>query len=540
MRWQQQESLRRQTEQQQTLADEQTRQRLNQERPGWLEGIRRQPGAGYKDVDGAHILCDGQGRIRDIQYKTGDVRFRSFEYDENNELRKMIVDSKTKGPQIWNRTATGQWVDQHGRIFDGSMSVDQQTGAFSYHSARDGKTHTYSASGRWDNPADTGARGARRDSDTTPDADKTKPLSREQYEAAIAKNYGKHEITDRQSYKENLWQAAREGKPVVVTFGRSSDPKSAELLDSLKKAEAASGGKAVYMFIDVDKFDPRTGQARDPNSPIGKYARDYIDKEWGTPMTMVFTQRQGEGRTPVIPERPLYHVVGSIDQARLARAIDEAVPLQRKLNVGPGELPPATTDGADAGTTAGDARAARPTTKDVFQYAARYDVAGLEQRMGDLKLDEREAIYRQAIADADKTGDKTAMAQARAMLGLATMRWASDEARYGRIDDARANFRSGIMHIFDAGLKDPDVYRKPDFVAAVMHSGLPGNAARDLIFRGQSKPDWFFPPQPADRQDKAKCAQYFNLALNSLVPDHEEQRTLPQTPRPRVPGPVRR
>lgn len=140
---------------QQHFREEQMRQlaksmsgKVGEERTAWMDKIKSDPKHQVERVDGAQVLRDGRGLIRDIEYKSGDVRYRMFNYDSAGQVREMIVDSKTLGVQDWKRNADGKLTDNLGHVYDGLIELNQQNAVVSLSDARGSRRFT--TAGRWE------------------------------------------------------------------------------------------------------------------------------------------------------------------------------------------------------------------------------------------------------------------------------------------------------------------------------------------------------------------------------------------------------
>lgn len=286
------------------------------------------------------------------------MKYRGFDYDSQGNVSKMTVQSQKFGLQVWTRGQDGQYRDQFNRTATGPMKLDQERGDFTAADQR-GQPHTYTTEGQWrpgtsrpnapqpgpdggqQPPSDgsKGAGGTRGGGDRQPpprtddrqpqppDGADRQPRPQDPVVAeAYDKFYGTKKIIEKEGYKTNLFDAAGQKKPVVMTFYRSGDPGSGEHLNAIALAKHQSNGAAEFMCVDLDKVDP--------NSAIGKYAHEKIAGKYKTPLTMVFTQGKGDEKTPVVPNKPGYYKQGNIDEssfAQLMNGIGKAVDEQNKI-----------------------------------------------------------------------------------------------------------------------------------------------------------------------------------------------------------------
>ncbi|MBX9687382.1 MAG: thioredoxin family protein [Candidatus Obscuribacterales bacterium] len=128
-----------------------------------------------------------------------------------------------------------------------------------------------------------------------------------------------HTVTNKEEYKRALYDAAAAHKPVVMMFGHRNDAESQQVVENSILQAKAIDTRAVFVFVDLDMVDP--------NSPVGKYGQ-YIEQTFGTPMTLVFTQQQGDTQTPVVPEAPSFWQTGHVDAQKLSRGIVQAKQIQ--------------------------------------------------------------------------------------------------------------------------------------------------------------------------------------------------------------------
>lgn len=285
-------------------------------------------------------------------------------------------------------------------------------------------------------------------------------------------------ITDSNSYRDNLFTAAEQQKPVVMVFGRSGDPNNGAVLDAVARVKQQTNGAAEFMYVDLDKVDP--------NSEVGKYAHTEIARKFGTPMVMVFNQKQGEGRTPVIPERPLYWKVGgAADEAGLTEGIRRASEIQKSygpIKTGREKQPDAPPE---------PEKQQKPEPKKLSPAETLLEEANKpfkDQKLGDLfksmKPAERVEACRKAIGFVDAQGDPIRSAQIRATIGLASIQWGHEAAKAGNKDIAEWDYLSGAEYIMSAGVLNRNLYKDVAFVQALRGSNLPGDTANFLIDKG--------------------------------------------------------
>lgn len=565
---QMQAEQRRAQDQQQRAQEAQHRDLLNQ-RAGWCQNIERQPGSSKESIgNNAKALRDGKGNIRDIEYKNGDVRFRSFDYDDKDQPKRMIVDSKSKGTQIWNRTGENTWVDQvSGSRFNGTMQMDQESGVFKFRSSQDGVTRTYSPSGRaglGENSGDDVQRDASRGAgrgersgarpsqgkERADDAEAARPKKTiiddgngrdASLDKAIKNLYGpregsavSREITDRATYKENLWSAAEQRKPVVMTFidsGKSPDGRvDAETKQALKEiheAQKNAKGAAEFMIVDLAKVDPK--------SAVGKYAKDYIGVEpYRTPLTMVFNQSQGRLEAPVAPDAPMHYQMGDTANGRPASAEQRAQQLQAaiaeaaKIQLQPDHeirLPNSRGDRLKENEEQRRLEVEK-LSKDLIEQARQRNA--LEQfdpakTMTGVERSKQYDAYRKAIESADKIQNpevqKEMGGRLRVMLGLTCNQWgagyhaegsalarqAQQESKEGKAAEAAThkreasaklessykNARSGVEWILQGTQVNPDLYRYNSFGKALQNSVMSPAASDMILNRGRQNSAWF-------------------------------------------------
>lgn len=320
------------------------------------------------------------------------------------------------------------------------------------------------------------------------------PANRQAFEAQIDKTFGKqHCITDKDNYRENLFSSAENKKPVVMMFGRGSSAGSPDFMESMARAKQQAGGKADFMYVDLDKVDR--------NSPIGQYARDHIGRDFGTPLVMVFTQKQGEGRTPVIPERPMHYQLGYVDERKLASAISQAAQIQSTRDIKTGrekkqpDAPPVETD-QPVKPEQGDKPAKPATAQDLLKESVKpWDQQKNGELLKGMKPEEQLKLYWDAIKLADEKQNPKLSAQMRAMVGFASIGWGAEADAKGNKEEAQKHYLRGGEYMMSAGALNPDLFKYPNFTERLRNSALPGNAANAIIERGLSTPDakWFYP-----------------------------------------------
>jgi hypothetical protein len=264
------------------------------------------------------------------------------------------------------------------------------------------------------------------------------------------------------------------------------------------------------MYVDLNKVDP--------NSEVGKYARNYIGTQYGTPLTMVFTQKQGEGNTPVIPERPLHWQRGGrLDENALLNGINQAAEIQKgygPIKTGREKQPEPPPEAGDKGSekTPEKSEAKKPATaQDLVAESVK---PWKEQKFGemfkDMSPEQRATLCKDAIELADKQNNARLSAQIRATVGLASIQWGDDASKAGNNELAEKHFLRGSEYIMSAGVYNPDIYKYPGFTEALRQSKLPGEAANFLIDKGLSdanraagaKP-WFFPTEEEGKKPNA-------------------------------------
>jgi hypothetical protein len=491
---------------------EQFRQSVDSQRAQLHADLHRSGGQKEQLTDSANAtgFRDNTGKLRDVQYSGGDVNYRMFRYGRNNEPERqgqpdqVTVSSRTQGTHTWNRQGKDRWVNQSGGVFNGEMYVDQKTGQFSTVDARTGEARTYDGRGWQPNP---NFQPPNRDGSTVPPSDGSRSVrppsdgsrgaqppsdggirqagyeQADGYDKQVEQTFGKERvITDKDKYRDNLFGAAENKKPVVMTFGRGSDPECKAHLEALQKAKEASGGKADFMFVDLDKVDP--------SSKIGEYAA-YIGKDYGTPLTMVFNQKQGERPTPVIPERPIHWQKGPLDTNALSTAVSHAADVQSTREIQTGREKKADNkDGndpySDHGAPKGDGK---PAGGD--NYGDHGAPKGSESPQANIERKQKEAWDQ--IKAADAAGDKVKSAELRAKLGFACFGWGAAAEKAGKAEEAQAHYMRGAEYIMSAGTFNPNLYKDQGFMDALRNSKLPGDAASYIADRGAENPRWFYP-----------------------------------------------
>jgi hypothetical protein len=309
-----------------------------------------------------------------------------------------------------------------------------------------------------------------------------------EYQKQVDKTWTKdHQVTNKDNYKDNLFGAAEKQKPVVMTFGRGSDPNCKQHLEAMEKAKQASGGKAEFTFVDLDKVDP--------NSAIGKYALNHIGKEYGTPLTMVFNQHQGENNR-VIPERPTHYQRGHLDEQKLLQGIDQAAQVQKGREIKTGR------DGSDNTPKPQPDKAQETAQKLVAESLKPWNEQKPDELFKGMEHKDKLKACWNAIELADKQNNPQLSAQVRAMVGFASIKWGGEAAQASNNDLANEHFMRGAEYMLSAGSKNPDIYKYPKFQEALRNSALPGNAADYLLEQGQKNAKWFFPTADEMRNDK--------------------------------------
>lgn len=444
-------------------------QNANAERAQLHQELNRQPGTKHEKIGGMNVIRDGSGNIRDMQYGQGsDARYRMYGYDNNGQLNHMVVDSKSKGGQVWDRVAPNTWVERNSNsTFQGEMMVDQKTGEFSYR-GRDGVTHTYDGK----------------------QFRQFSGMEQGQYDKQVNDLYAKdHQITDKASYKDNLYRAAESKKPVVMTFGRSSDPECQKHLEALAEAKKNSNGAADFQFIDLDKVDP--------NSKHGEYAK-YIQNDYGTPLTMVFTQHQGKPEAPVVPDRPMHWQKGNLDANALVNGVNEAAKIQAERTIDTGREKPKPPEQET------EKPKPKPKPEDVIAESSK---PIKDQRSEDLfkglSRDERFALIQDTLAKVDALKNPKASAQVRATIALGVFGLGNESAAKGKADEAKEFFLEGSEYVMSAGIFNKDIYQYPSF-AQKLHDALPGNAGDALIEKGRENPKWMYPDPAKVEAAKSK------------------------------------
>ena len=349
-------------------------------------------------------------------------------------------------------------------------------------------------------------------------------MNEQAYEQKVESTFTKaHRITDSNNYRENLFSAAENQKPVVMVFGRGTAT-DGPVLDAVARAKQAAGEKADFMYVDLNKVDA--------NSPIGKYAQYIGRPPYGTPMTMVFTQRQNDPakgeteQTPVIPERPLHWQVGSpINEQTLMAGIDRAKTIQESY--GPiktgRERKPDTLPETDEKPKPSENK--EPTSQEIFRESLQPWKDQKANAMFDrVPPEKRSQVISDMIKQADESGVPDVQARVRAVVGLASIHWGNEADKAGRKEDAMAHYMRGCEFLMNAGeiRKDPndaskgttDLYRLPGFQQALRDSKLPGTAANFLIEKGQNDPTWFRPTDAS--QYGQKWEEYMNTLYSQI------------------------
>jgi hypothetical protein len=419
----------------------------------------------------ATALKDSNGNVRDIQYKGGNVATRTCEYDGQGNANRIMATLRSGGMEAWTRQPNGTWQNQRGGVFDGQMSMSKD-GVFSF--TRNGETTSVHPDGRvvkgkaeTDN---TGKEKPKTDAPMAPPAEgETRVTSdspvKESYEQKLEKTFGKANcVEESKGYRDNLFGAAEQKKPVVAVFGRGSDSQSAQVMDAVARAKEQAKDGAHFMYVDLDKVDPA--------SEIGKYAREHIGKDFGTPTTIVFNQKQGEKPYPVVPEKPMHWQKGPLDEAKLNAAVAEAVKIQSTREIKTG-------------------RETKPETKPEGEKP---------KASPDEQIQQKQKEYWEQIKAADAAGDKNKSAELRAKLGFACIGWGAAAEAAGKKDEAEQHFLRGAEYIMSAGTFNPNLYKDQGFIDALKGSKLPGNVANVLAERGAADAKWFYP----SKEEQAK------------------------------------
>ncbi len=283
-----------------------------------------------------------------------------------------------------------------------------------------------------------------------------------------------HRVTDGDNYKEALFDAARQRKPVVLMFGRSSDAATRQIVEnSLKDARDRSGGQAVFVFIDMDEVD------RD--SPPGRYAAGVTEKH-GFPMTLCFTMVPGDAYNPARSEVPTYHQTGPVTSERLHEAISRG-----KAAMALKEFPHVPLSESERPKERMQPRLtlSKETIQHLKPSGFQQDIPESAQIVIEARAkqnDDKRASYElfcRAIACADQSGDSSQKAAARAELGLACIAWGFPE--------------KGFAWVLDAGKIYPDIYRNEKFADRLRHTGLPPATTQLLLQEGQRNATWYEP-----------------------------------------------
>lgn len=474
--------------------------------------------------------------VTQANYAQGDVRSRQYGYDPaSGELNHMVV-QKGRGVEVWNKVGDKQWVDQRGVRFNGDITVDQKTGQVSTCDMR-GNCRTYNGrqwvngGQRVDDGTETdnygpdkngGIRGGDRNGGTRggdgqirEDGRRQPVESQADYDRRVEQTFGKPKcITDKDNYRENLFSAAENKKPVVMTFGSGSDPEFAKHCEAVKRAKDALGGKAEYMFVDLDKVDP--------NSAIGKYAIEHIAGRFGnpptyttggfgTPLTMVFNQKQGEDpRRPVIPEKPTYWKKGTIDdEGRFASAIDAAYNEQLKRDIKTGRE---RRGEVDRPVPPPEQEQKPVTPKEVVNEALKpFDQQRPGELMKGLSREQQRDLMKEAIVQAKQIGDPVLRGRVHAMVAFTEIGWAEQAAKDGATQQAENHYVAAAQYLMVAGSFYPDLF-KNSCADAMRKSSLPGETAEFLIQKGNEIPPggtapdgkWFERHQPEVRDNNAR------------------------------------
>lgn len=323
-----------------------------------------------------------------------------------------------------------------------------------------------------------------------------KPYEKGEYQKQVDKTWSKdHQVTNADNYRDNLFGAAEKRKPVVMTFGRSSDPACRQHLEAAEKAKKLAGDKAEFVFVDLDKVDP--------NSAIGKYAHEQIAAKYTTPLTMVFNQGQGDDGKGVKPERPSHWQTGMLSEQALLRGIDAAAPVQKERQIKTGRENGGTTDNTTI------------AKRLIDESAKPFDQQKPDELVKGLDSKERAKAFWDAITAAEAMNNPKRAAQVRAMVGLALVNWGAEAAKSGDTAQAEKRYINAVDSILLAGVKDPEIYKSPSFQKALRESVLPGTAADFVLSEGEKNPKWFYPTMDEIRKDEkaqeAKREQYHKM-----------------------------
>lgn len=561
-----------------------------------------------ENIGASKVSRDGKGLVRHVEYgPDSDVKARTIlAYDQNQQPMKMMVDSKQHGFKEWTRVSANPpvWQDQDKVRFNGSMNMEHKSGVFSYQAAGQRDIYTYGPSGRPNDPADRAAmaNGGQKDTtrpderpvvnppknsgdvkqptgdpkqpagdvipparDTARDGGSDKPVdpNKAAYDKAIKEQYGKAEIVDKTTYKDNVLGSALDKLPMVVTFGRSSDPETAKMLANIKAVQdkCVKDGKpmAAFMFVDLDKV-PVQGDFR---TDIGGYAKNHIGKDFGTPLTLICNTEQGPGRTPVIPNKPMFHEKGAGDVDRMTTAITEAYATQQGRDIKvPGYDRPKPVDKPVEPPKPEVVAPKTPevTPKQVMEAAITLDVGKLEASLSaannnkmekaladlasptgtpetlkdraaayDQAVAERTKVYMDAISEADKLNNPELSARVRVAMGLATCKWGQQQMDVSATAPASIkdglnsagfeNYKRGTEWFLAGGLKFPGMYERPGIQKAIAESGLPFSTALGILKNGKEKgPEWFL-PEAKDRADENLKRERFRQSIETLLPE---------------------
>lgn len=282
-----------------------------------------------------------------------------------------------------------------------------------------------------------------------------------------------HNVTEGESYKEALFDAARQRKPVVLMFGKTSDPATRQVVEnSLKDSRDRSGNQAIFVFIDMDEVDS--------DSPPGRYAAGVTGKH-GYPITICFTMTPGDAYNPARSEVPGYHQTGPVTAERLHEAIGHG-----KLVMANRDFPHVPLAEADRPRERTQAKLTlsreliqqlKPTAEPAREipYSAQLVMEARSLQKEDKKTSYE--LFCQAIAVADQSSDASLKSAARAELGIACIGWKFPE--------------KGFAWLLDAGKCYPDVYRNEKFADRLRQAGLPPATIQILLQEGQRNPTWY-------------------------------------------------
>jgi thiol-disulfide isomerase/thioredoxin len=326
-----------------------------------------------------------------------------------------------------------------------------------------------------------------------------KPYDKVKYQGTVDRTFGTdhHQVKTKDDYRESLFKAAEEKKPVVMMFGRGSDPNCQSHLESLERAKQQAGGKAEFVFVDLDKVDK--------NSAIGKYAWEHIRSDFGTPLTMVFNQKQGEGNKPVQPERPTHWQRGPLNEQSLLQGIDQAERIQKEREIKTGrerqnerkdpysDYGETRRDGTDNAQPPKPSEAEQLTQKLMAESIKPWNQQKPDELFKGMDQQAKLKACWDAIAHADKQNNPQLSAQVRAMVAFASIGWGAEAEKAGDKELADKHYLRGCEYLISAGVHNGDLYKYPGFADHLRNSQLPGNAADFILDKGAANPKWFYP-----------------------------------------------